>query len=184
MSNSVFCHKREFLSFLSFFRAAPMTYGGSQARGWIRATATGLHHSHSNARSELHLRTPSELIVTLDRARAGIEPTFSGILVGFITTEPQRELLSTYFGVTVYEYSLEKQSQKDLYRKRFIMRNWLMQLWKLKSAIICYLHAEDPGKLVVQFQSKSKVLRARGTVGINLSPRAGKDRCLSSTVRK
>ena len=29
--------------------AAPVAYGGSQARGPIRAIATGLHHSHSNA---------------------------------------------------------------------------------------------------------------------------------------
>ena len=27
-----------------------------QARSWIRAAAAGLHHSHSNARSQLHLR--------------------------------------------------------------------------------------------------------------------------------
>ena len=41
------------------FRAAPAAYGSSQARGWIRATAAGLHHSNSNARSEPHLwRTP------------------------------------------------------------------------------------------------------------------------------
>ena len=31
--------------------AAPAAYGGSQARGLIGAVATGLHHSHSNARS-------------------------------------------------------------------------------------------------------------------------------------
>ena len=36
--------------FLSFFRATPMAYGGSQARGLIEATAAGLRHS--NARSE------------------------------------------------------------------------------------------------------------------------------------
>ena len=41
--------------FLFFSRAIPMAYGGSQARGLIRAVAAGLHHSHSNARSELHL---------------------------------------------------------------------------------------------------------------------------------
>ena len=29
-------------------------YKGSQARGLIRAAATGLHHSHSNARSLTH----------------------------------------------------------------------------------------------------------------------------------
>ena len=42
--------------FVLFFRAVPMAYGGSQARGLIVATAAGLHHSHSNARSEPHLR--------------------------------------------------------------------------------------------------------------------------------
>ena len=35
--------------------AAPMAYGGSQAKGRIGAVATGLRHSHSNARSELGL---------------------------------------------------------------------------------------------------------------------------------
>ena len=37
------------------FKAAPKAHGGSQARGLIGTTAAGLHHSHSNARSELHL---------------------------------------------------------------------------------------------------------------------------------
>ena len=41
--------------FLSFFRAAPEASGSSQARSWIRATAAGLHHSHSNTGSEPHL---------------------------------------------------------------------------------------------------------------------------------
>ena len=38
-----------------FFGATPAAYGGAQARGLIGAEATGLHHSHSNARSELRL---------------------------------------------------------------------------------------------------------------------------------
>ena len=38
------------------FRATPAAYGGSQARGRIGAVATGLHYSHSNEGSELHLR--------------------------------------------------------------------------------------------------------------------------------
>ena len=46
---------------LRFFRATPMAYGGSQARGPIGAVATGLCHSHSNARSELHLRPTPQL---------------------------------------------------------------------------------------------------------------------------
>ena len=37
------------------FRAVPVAYGGSQARGQFGAVAAGLYHSHSNARSELHL---------------------------------------------------------------------------------------------------------------------------------
>jgi len=38
--------------FIYFFRAAPAAYEGSQVRSQIRAVATGLHHSHSNARFE------------------------------------------------------------------------------------------------------------------------------------
>ena len=46
------------LFFFWLFRAAPVAYGGSQARGPVRATAVGLHHSHSHSHvgSELHLR--------------------------------------------------------------------------------------------------------------------------------
>ena len=52
--------------FFVFSRAAPETYGDSQARGRIRATATGLHQSHSNARSEPRLRPTLQLMATLD----------------------------------------------------------------------------------------------------------------------
>ena len=48
-----------------FFRAALVAYGGSQARGLIRAVAAGLHRSHSNTRSE-HLRPTPQLTATLD----------------------------------------------------------------------------------------------------------------------
>ena len=56
-----------------FFRA----YGGSQARGPIRAAAAGLHHSHSHARPEPHLRPTPQLT-------AGMEPAPSRFLVGFV----------------------------------------------------------------------------------------------------
>ena len=36
-------------------RAALTAYAASQARGLVGAIAASLHHSHSNARSELHL---------------------------------------------------------------------------------------------------------------------------------
>ena len=44
-----------FVCLFVFSRVAPEAYGGSQAKGLIRAIATGLHHSHSNTRSEPHL---------------------------------------------------------------------------------------------------------------------------------
>ena len=52
------CATRELLklgcfSFV-FFRAAPTAYENSQARGRMRAAATSLYHSHSNARSLAH----------------------------------------------------------------------------------------------------------------------------------
>ena len=52
-----------FLKFLNFFifRATPTAYGSSQASGWIRATAAGLRHSHSNARSEQRLQPTPQL---------------------------------------------------------------------------------------------------------------------------
>ena len=47
-----------FLSFFFLFRVTPVAYGGSQIRGRIEAVAAGLHHSHSNAASELRRPTP------------------------------------------------------------------------------------------------------------------------------
>ena len=47
--------------------AASVAYGGSQARGLIRATAAGLPHSHSNARSEPHLQPTPQLMAMPDR---------------------------------------------------------------------------------------------------------------------
>ena len=49
-----------------FFRAAPVAYGGSQARRRIGTVATGLHHSHSNARSKLRLGPTPQLTATPD----------------------------------------------------------------------------------------------------------------------
>ena len=66
--------------FFCLFRTAPEAYGGSQAKGRIGAVAAGLHHSHSNAGSWTHW------------VRPGIEPATSWILVGFVTTEPWREM--------------------------------------------------------------------------------------------
>ena len=48
------------------FRVTPVAYGSSQARGRMGATAAGLHHSHSNARSEPPLRPTPQLMATPD----------------------------------------------------------------------------------------------------------------------
>ena len=68
------------------FRAAPTAHGGSQARGWIRAVATGLHHSHCNMGSEPYLRPTPQLMAgsSTHWARPGIEPTSSWMLVRLI----------------------------------------------------------------------------------------------------
>ena len=50
---------------MTFFRAAPAAYGGSQARGQIRTAAACLYHSHSNARSPRLQATP-QLMATPD----------------------------------------------------------------------------------------------------------------------
>ena len=57
-----------FLLFFQFFlfRAALVAYGASQARGQIRAAATGLHHSHSNTGSKLHLQPTPQRTATPD----------------------------------------------------------------------------------------------------------------------
>ena len=58
-----------FLFFFSFFfclfRAPPVAYGGSQARGLIGSAAASLHHRRSNARSELRLPSTPQLTATL-----------------------------------------------------------------------------------------------------------------------
>ena len=49
------------LLFFFSFRATPAAYGSFQGRGQIGAAATSLGHSHSNARSEPHLRPTPQL---------------------------------------------------------------------------------------------------------------------------
>ena len=65
-------HVESTLDFFSFFclfaisRATPAAYGGSQARGLIRAVAAGLRQSHSNAGSEPCLQPTPQLTATRD----------------------------------------------------------------------------------------------------------------------
>ena len=65
----------EFICFFFFFlRASSVAYGGSQARGQMRAVVAGLSHSHSNARSELCLWPAPQLTATAD-----YQPTERGL---------------------------------------------------------------------------------------------------------
>ena len=55
------------LSLSLSFRAAPVAYGGSQARGWIGgAVAASLCHSHSNVGSRLRLQPTPQLMAMSD----------------------------------------------------------------------------------------------------------------------
>ena len=55
-----------FFFFFCLLRAAPMAYGGSQARGGIGAIAASLCQSHSNARSEPRLRHTPQLMALIE----------------------------------------------------------------------------------------------------------------------
>ena len=69
--------------------------------GRIRTAPAGPHHRHSNTRSKQHLRPTPQLTAMpypfIHWARPGIEPTSSWILFGFVTTEPQWELLKLIY---------------------------------------------------------------------------------------
>ena len=63
--------KNFFFVFFPFLGSLPMAY--IQAKGQKGAVAAGLQHSHSNARSELHLQPTPQLMAMLDP-----EPTEQG----------------------------------------------------------------------------------------------------------
>ena len=76
--------------FILLFRVTPVAYGCSQAKGWIGATAAGLHH---NTGSETHLQpTPQLMAMQPDPlSKVRDQPKSSWILVRFISTAPQWE---------------------------------------------------------------------------------------------
>ena len=90
-----------FIYFFALSRATHAAYGSSQARGLIRAVAPGLHHSHSNVGSEMHLRPTPQLTATPDRRPTeqgqGSNPRPHGSYSDSLTTEPRRELQGLNF---------------------------------------------------------------------------------------
>ena len=84
-----------FFFFFYLFRAAPAAYGNFQARGRIGAIVAGLHHSHSNPRSELsatYATAHSNAGALTCWVRPGMEPATSWILVRFVSAEPRWQL--------------------------------------------------------------------------------------------
>ena len=86
-----------FLVFLPFSWAAPMAYGGSQARSLIGAVATSLRQSHSNtgpkrATSATYTTAHGNTRSLTHWVRPGIEPATSWFLVGFVSALPWQEL--------------------------------------------------------------------------------------------
>ena len=81
--------------------AKPVAYGGSQARGLIRAVAPGLRHSHSNQDPngicDLHHSSWQCQILNLTEQGQGSNLCPHGCLVRFISTEPRQELLIQLF---------------------------------------------------------------------------------------
>ena len=98
-----------------------MAYEGSQAKGWIRATAAGLCHSDSNTRWERicdlyhSLRNARSLT---HWARPRTKSASSWILVRFISTEPWWEL---YILVLIINYS-----------NITVREIWVKCIWNLK----------------------------------------------------
>ena len=92
------------LKFLFFFFcpfaiswATPTAYGGSQARGRIKAVATGLHESHSNSGSKLCLPPTPQLMAMPDLSPTeqgqGLNPWPHGSQSDSLTAEPRQERL-------------------------------------------------------------------------------------------
>ena len=76
--------------FFFLFRVAPAAMEVPRLGCWTGAAGAGLHHSHSNGASELHLQPTPQLTAMLDGslthwAGPGIEPSSSWIPVGFVT---------------------------------------------------------------------------------------------------
>ena len=90
-----------FEMYFCLFRAAPTAYGSSQARGWIRAVDADVYPQPQQhwvwAASVTYTTACGNAGSLTHWERPGTEPISSWILVGFITTEPQQELLMEDF---------------------------------------------------------------------------------------
>ena len=89
----------------------------------------------------------------------------------------------------VLVWILQRNRNNLIYVERFIIRNWLMWVSRLRRPKIYSQLAEIPGKLMVWFLSKSEGLRSRIAGGVSSTPspnsNAREDRCSNlKTVRQ
>lgn len=71
---------------------------------------------------------------------------------------PYHSLSSSMFIFLVLVRELQRSRINQsiyLFIERFILKNWLMQLWRLRSLTICYLQAGSPASRVSQWSSSS-----------------------------
>lgn len=95
------------------------------------------------------LSTPSPIILTLNH-------------LSFRSLPPHFHLRRLPpFVWHISQSSPEKQNQYNMYGRSFVMRDWLLCLWRLRSLSIGHLQGGDPGKLVMSLYSESKGLRTR-----------------------
>ena len=150
-------HHIHFSMWFSFFFflfaiswAALVAYEGSQARGWIGAIAAGLHQpepqqcgiqaasatyttAHGNAGSLTHW------------ARPGIESEISWFLVGFISTEPWRDLQKDIFKMCILLLL-------SLYVSQFSKVNFIIH----SGNILCTYYIPGPGQSTGNIQASER----------------------------
>jgi len=107
MTILVWLHLSLFLQFIFCFLGLHLVaYASSQARGRIRAVAAGLHHSQATGEPshacDLH-HSSWNAGSPAHRARPGIEPPSSWILVGFVSAVPQWNVTSLFWWMPIYE---------------------------------------------------------------------------------
>ena len=133
-----------FTYFFAFLGPHPVAYGGSQARGQIRAVATGLRHSQQPrqiwATSATYTTTHGNAGSLTHWARPGIEPTSSWILVRFVTAEPQQKLQNS--GILDLD-CYASGSNFSLHFKKTKLGNCSLLWMYLMQERLCSLHTAD-----------------------------------------
>ena len=95
-----------FFFFSWLFRAASMAYGGSQARGLIRATTAGLpQQCQIQAASVTYTTAHSSTGSLTHWARAGMGPATSWFLVRFVSAMPWWELHVSHYSFDLHFFN-------------------------------------------------------------------------------